>query len=197
MSTWTGTRPAATRDVERLGDDAWQVVGVADEVVVLGHRQRDAVDVDLLEGVLADEGGRHVPGDRDDRHGVQERGADPGHEIGRARAGRSHADTDPPGDARVAVGRVRTALFVTDQDVAELGVVAEDVVQRQDDTAGVAEEDVDALAEERLTEHVGPDPRALEIACLVEHALASLFDSGSGRRPVARDVAAPRSRRWT
>ena len=51
-------RPAGPGDVERLGDDARQVVGVADQVVVLGHRQGDAVDVDLLEGVLADQGGR-------------------------------------------------------------------------------------------------------------------------------------------
>ena len=48
-------RPAAPGDVERLGDDPRQVVRVADQVVVLGHRQRDAVDVDLLEGVLADQ----------------------------------------------------------------------------------------------------------------------------------------------
>ena len=58
MSMWTGPGPAGPGDVERLGDDARQVVGVADEVVVLGHRQRDAVDVDLLEGVLADQRGR-------------------------------------------------------------------------------------------------------------------------------------------
>ena len=56
MSTWTGPGPAGAGDVEGLGDDARQLVGVADQVVVLGHRQRDAVDVDLLEGVLADEG---------------------------------------------------------------------------------------------------------------------------------------------
>ena len=50
-----GAGPAGAGDVERLGDDARQLVGVADQVVVLGHRQRDAVDVDLLEGVLADQ----------------------------------------------------------------------------------------------------------------------------------------------
>ena len=71
MSMWTGPGPAGAGDVERLGDDARQVVGVADQVVVLGHRQRDAVDVDLLEGVLADEGGGHVAGDRDHRDRVE------------------------------------------------------------------------------------------------------------------------------
>ena len=51
-------RPPGPGDVEGLGDDAGQLVGVADEVVVLRHRQGDAVDVDLLERVLADQGGR-------------------------------------------------------------------------------------------------------------------------------------------
>ena len=58
MSTWTGPGPAGPGDVERLGQDARQVVRVADEVVVLRHRQGDAVDVDLLERVLADQGRR-------------------------------------------------------------------------------------------------------------------------------------------
>ena len=66
-----GPGPAAARDVERLRDDPRQVVSVADQVVVLGHRQRDAGDVDLLEGILAEEGRRHVAGDRDHRHRVQ------------------------------------------------------------------------------------------------------------------------------
>ena len=52
------SRTAGPGDVERLGEDAGQLVRVADEVVVLGHRQGDAVDVDLLERVLADQRGR-------------------------------------------------------------------------------------------------------------------------------------------
>ena len=39
--------PAGPGDVERLGHDAREVVGVTDQVVVLGHRQGDAVDVEL------------------------------------------------------------------------------------------------------------------------------------------------------
>ncbi len=38
-----GPGAAGARDVEGLGDDARDVVRLADEVVVLGHRQRDAV----------------------------------------------------------------------------------------------------------------------------------------------------------
>ena len=76
MSMWTGPGRPGAGDVERLGHDARQVVRVADQVVVLGHRQRDAVDVDLLEGVLADQRGRDVAGDRDHRHRIEERGPD-------------------------------------------------------------------------------------------------------------------------
>ena len=58
----------AIRSYYGLGENPRQLVGVADEVVVLRHRQRDAVDVDLLEGVLADQRGGHVAGDRNDGH---------------------------------------------------------------------------------------------------------------------------------
>ena len=171
-----GAGPAGPRDVERLGHDARQVVGIAHEVVVLGHRQRDAVDVDLLERVLADQRGGHVAGDGDHRHRVEERGPDPGHEVGRARTGGAHAHPDPTGHPGVAVGGVRAALLVADEDVAQLGIVAEDVVERQDHAARVAEEDVDALAQQRLAQDVRPDPGPLEIAALVEHPLPGPLD---------------------
>ncbi len=187
-------RPSGAGDVERLGHDAGQVVGVAHEVVVLGHRQRDAVDVDLLERVLADQRGRDVAGDGDHRHRVEERRADPGHEVCGARPGRAHAHPDPAGHPGVAVGGVRAALLVADEDVAQLRVVAEDVVQREDDAARVAEEDVDALAEERLAQDVGPDPRSLEVARLVEHRLPGALDRRGLGRPVVGDVAPSRAR---
>jgi hypothetical protein len=168
--------PAGPGDVEGLGDDPRQLVGVADQVVVLRHRQRDAVDVDLLERVLADERAGDVAGDRDDRDGVEERGADPGDEVRGARAGRAHADPDAAGDAGVAVGGVGAALLVADEDVAELRVVAEDVVQRQDHATGIAEEDVHALVKERLADDVGTDPRPPPRPRVVEHRLAGALD---------------------
>ena len=137
---------------------------------------------------------RDVAGDRDDRDGVEERGADAGDEVRRARAGRAHADADLAGDAGVAVGGVGAALLVADEDVAQLGVVAEDVVERQDHAAGVAEEDVDALEEERLADDVGADPRPLPRPRVVEHRPAGLFDGRRVRGPVAGDVAPARVR---
>ena len=120
----------------------------------------------------------HVAGDRDHRHRIEERGPDPGDEVGRARAGGAHAHADPTGDAGVAVGGVGAALLVADEDVAQLGVVAEDVVERQDHAARVAEEDVDALAQERLAQDVRPDAGALEVAPLMEHPLPGALDRG-------------------
>ena len=165
------------------------------QVVVLRHRQRDAVDVDLLERVLADQRRRDVAGDRDHRDRVEERRPDAGDEVGRAGTGGAHAHADPARDPRVAVGGVRAALLVADEDVAELGVVAQDVVERQDHAARVAEEDVDALAEQRLAQDVRPDARPLEVAALVEHALAGALDRGGLGRAVVGHVAAPRAGR--
>ena len=195
MSMWTGPGPAAPGDVERLGDHARQLIRVADQVVVLRHRQRDAVDVDLLERVLADQRRRNVAGDRDHRHGVEEGGPDPGDEVRGPRSRRAHAHADPTGDPGIAVGGVGAALLVADEHVAELRVIPEDVVEGQDDAARIAEEDVDALAEQGLAQDVGADARALEVARLVEHGLAGLLDGRGMGRPVAGHVAATRSRR--
>ena len=140
-----GTGAAGAGEVERLGDDVRDVVGVPDQVVVLGHRQRDAGDVDLLERVLADQRAGHVAGDRDHRDRVQLGGGDRGHEVGGAGTARPHAHADPAAGPGVAVGGVAAALLVADEDVPDLGVVAEDVVDREDDAARVAEQDVGAL----------------------------------------------------
>src|SRR5205823_7693868 len=106
--------PGATRsgDVERLREDTWKVVRIPDQVVVLRHRQRDAVDVDLLEGILAEQRSRDVAGDCDDGHAVELRRADARHEVGGAWSRRSQADPDPARRPRVTVGRVRPTLLV-------------------------------------------------------------------------------------
>ena len=137
----------------------------------------------------------HVAGDRDHRHRVEQRRPDAGDEVRGARAGGAHAHADPAGHPGVAVGGVRAALLVADEDVAQLGVVAQDVVERQDHPARVAEEDVDALAQQRLAQDVRPDAGPLEVAPLVEHLLAGALDGGRLRpsRRSARGCAGRRS----
>ena len=111
-----------------------------------------------------------------------------------------------PRRAGVAVGRMGAALLVADEHVAELGVVAEDVVERQDDAARIAEEDVDALAEERLAarrrrrSRTGPRGRASESIALRARSISAAaavpalgtWRPGAGRAvPVAAASAGP------
>jgi hypothetical protein len=83
---------------------------------------------------------------------------------------------------------VRPALFVPNQDVPQVGVVAEDVVERQDDAAGIAEEKVDALADQRFANGVCPDPGTLPDGRLVEHRLARGLDGQGFRTAVVGNV---------
>ena len=125
-----GTRSTGARDVEGLGDDARDVVGFADQVVVLGHRQRDAADVDLLEGVLAQQRAGHVAV-VSATMGTESSWAvampvtrlvAPGPDV-------TQADTDAAAGASVAVGSMCGSLLVADEDRAQLGVVGPDVVE--------------------------------------------------------------------
>ena len=120
---------------------------------------------------------------------IEQSRPDPGHEVGRAGTARAEAHAHAAGDPGVAVRGVGATLLVPDQDVAELGIVAQDVVQRQHHAARVAEEDVDSLAEQGLAHDVGPDPGPVEGPALVEHVLACPLDRGGAGRPVGWHMA--------
>ena len=60
-------RPAAGGDVERLVQHARQIGDGLDQIIVFGARPGDADGVAFLEGVVADEMRRHLPGDDDQR----------------------------------------------------------------------------------------------------------------------------------
>ena len=125
--------------------------GVLDQVGVLDDRQRDAGGVGLLEGVGADEVAAHLAGDGHHRDRVHVGVGDAGDQVGGAGAARGQADADLAGRSGVAVGRVRGALLVAHQDVAQLLGVVEGVVERDRDAAGKAEDDLAALVLESLT----------------------------------------------
>ena len=78
---------AAPGDVERLVQNARQIGDVLHQIIVLGAGPRDADRVAFLERVVADQMGRHLPGDADDRDRIHQRIGEAGHRIGRARAG--------------------------------------------------------------------------------------------------------------
>ena len=148
MSTRTGPGRPDLRDLESLAQGGRDFVGTGDEVVVLGDGQGDAGDVDFLEGVGAEDLGGDLAGDADDGDGVEHGGGDAGDEIGGAGAGSGDGNADLARGAGVAVGHVRGALLVADEDVAD-GEFAERVVGGQDGAAGIAEDLGDAFADQR------------------------------------------------
>jgi hypothetical protein len=88
--------------------------------------------------------------------------------------------------------------------MAEGGVVAQDVVEGENDAARIPEQDVHALPEDRLADHIGPDPRPalatiggilVQLVALAEHLAAGALDGVGGRRSCPRDVASPLGRR--
>ena len=115
--------------------------------------------------------------------GVELGGGDAGHEVGGARAGLVPRQTPTlPLRPGVAVGGVGGALLVADEDVAQLGVVVPDVVERQDHAARVAEDDIHALADERLAQRVGADARAARGLASESIALRARSISAAARR---------------
>ena len=128
--------------MERLADRRRDVLGARHQVVVLGDRQRDAGDVGFLERVASRSACcRTWPvmqtiGDESIIAVAMPvtRLVAPGPEV-------AIATPTLPRRARVAVGHVRGALLVPDQDVADR-VVEHRVVGGQDRPARIAEDDV-------------------------------------------------------
>src|SRR5262249_29319436 len=113
--------PAGGGDVERRLDDARDVLGARDQVVVLGDGPAHLDDRRLLEGVAADDGGADLPGDGDDRAGVHLGVGQAGDEVGRPGPAGGQADADLAGAAGVALGGEAAALLVPRQDGAQAG----------------------------------------------------------------------------
>ena len=142
---------SGARHQEGLAQHRGDVLRAGDDVVVLGDRQGNAGDIDFLEGVCTQQLRGDLPGDADQRHRVHHGRGDAGDQVGGRRAGGGNGDADLARGARVAVGRMRGALFVAHQNMADR-VLAQSVVDRQDRSTGIAEYFANALAFEG-----GPD----------------------------------------
>ncbi len=145
---------AGASHVERFAHRGGDVLGLRDQVVVLGDRQRDAGDVAFLERVGPDELAADLASDADDGRRIHHRRGDARDQVGGpgARGGDGHADL--AGGPGITVGHVRRALFVADQHVAD-GVVEHRVIGREDGSARVAEHAGDALPHEGLPQDLG------------------------------------------
>ena len=144
--------------------DARQVVDVLHQIIVLGAGPRDADRVAFLEGVVADEMGRHLAGDADERDRIHQRIGEAGHRIGGARARGDEHDAGLAGRARIAFGRMGGALLVAHQDVLHLLLLEDLVIDRQHRAARIAEHMLDPLVRQRLQHDLGA--RHLLIASL-------------------------------
>ena len=122
---------------------------------MLGDRHGDSVDIDLLEGILAQQGKGHVAGDGNDRNTVHIGSCDSGHQVGGSGAAGRHADADFSGRPGVSVGGVGSALLVGCQIVMDfVSVFVKSVIYIQDRTAGIAEHCVNTLFKQALNDDI-------------------------------------------
>ncbi|CAA7626911.1 conserved hypothetical protein [Magnetospirillum sp. UT-4] len=163
---------AGAGDVEGLVHGAGQIVDVLDQVIVLGARPGDAGDVGFLEGVVADQAGRHLAGEAHQRHRVAQGIGQAGDGVGGAGArGDQHA-ADLAGGAGVALGGMHGGLLVTDQHVLEAVLLEQLVVDGQYRAARIAEEHLDALVDQSLQKDFRAGQRILLCHCrtlIVKH----------------------------
>ncbi len=79
------TRTSRPRHIKSFADRARHFAGVRHQIVVLGDRKSHARDVGFLKRVRPDQLAAHLPGDADDRYGIEHGGGDSGDHVGRAR----------------------------------------------------------------------------------------------------------------
>ena len=150
-----GARTAAARHVEGLMNDAAHIGDVLHQVVVLGAGPGDAGGVGLLEGIVADQMGRHLAGQADDGNGIHQGVGQAGYCIGCPGAG---CDQDHPHLARrtgIAFGGMDGRLLVAHQDVAQPVLLEQRIVDGKDRAARIAEDDLDFLVDQGFHQQIG------------------------------------------
>ena len=123
-----------------LLDDAGDVVGVLDQVAVLGEGGHRASDIHLLEDIPPQQIAGYLAGDGYHGDGIHIGGGDAGDQVGGARAGGHHAHPHLPADPGIAGGHMARVLLRADQGVADLRVGLQGVHRRADGGAGIAED---------------------------------------------------------
>ena len=177
-------RPGAARarDVEGLVDRARQIGDRLHEIIVLGAGPRDARGVGLLEGVVADQMGRHLAGQADDGDGIHQRIGEAGHRVGGARTRGHQHHAHLAGRARIALGGMDGRLLVAHQDVAQPVLLEQRIVDRQDRAARIAEDDLDFLVDQGFHQQIGASRGGL----LGLHDTGLLFDKCAAKQGLRR-----------
>ena len=139
--------------MEGLMDGFRQFRRVLHQPVVFRAGAGDAHGIGFLKAVGADHEGGHLAGEDDQRDGIHQRVHKARHGIGRpgARGHQNHAGL--AGRPRIAFGHMDCALFVADEDVADVVLLEDLVIDRQHRPAGIAEDDIDPLILEGLNHH--------------------------------------------
>ena len=149
-------RPPFPGDSEGFPDRVRQDIHILYDAVVLRNRDRDPGDIDLLKGILAQQGNAHIAGDRNQRHGIHVCRGNPGDKVGCTRAGGRKAYAHPSGCPRVSVRRMGSALFMGGQDMADLMLVAVQlIIHIQDRAARITENGIHSLFLQTLDQYLG------------------------------------------
>ena len=135
-------------------DGLRKVREILDQEIVLGAGARDPERVGFLERVAADQLGGYLSGERDDRDGVHHGIDEPGDQVRGAGAGSGAAYADFAGGAGITLRRESSVLLVAHQNVLDL-VIVHRVIERQRDAARIAEDAIDAFADEAIQQDPG------------------------------------------
>ncbi len=132
------SRPAGRGDKKGFFDGRGDFAGVRDQVIVLGDGKGDAGNIRFLKSIIADQRADHLPGEKNHRDGIHLGGGNARDQVGGAGAGSGQRYTHQSRGAGVAVGHVRSTLFVAGQYMVNR-TFHQGIVDGQGRAAGIAE----------------------------------------------------------
>ena len=179
-------RTPRARDEKSLFQHLRQILRRLHEVIVLRDRRRDAADVRLLEGILADVGIADLPRNADERDRIHVRRRDARHEVRAAGAGRRQTHADLARRTRVAVRRMSRSLLVAHEDMGKLLRVNR-IVEVEHRAARIAENNAHALLAQAFQNRLRP------IHLQSKHLTNLYFSCAENPRPRRRNGRWPKA----
>ena len=159
-------RPAVGGNVKGLVDDVGNAGDVLDQIVVLGARPGDADGIGFLKGIVADQMPGHLAGQAHHGDGVHHRIGQAGDHVGRTRAGGDQDHARLAGRPRIAFRRVGGTLFVAHQDMADIVLLKQRVIDRQDRAARIAKDHLHTQVAQCLDDDLGARQNLLGLLVL-------------------------------